>query len=90
MVEAQIAEMKENLDKELNKIGNLVHESVVVSKNEDDNEIVSTWGDVTSTGEQYLHHHEVCFSLEYMANDIYLVSCVRYSGVLVAMSRSGV
>lgn len=44
------------------KIGNIVADDVPVSDDEDkDNKIVSTFG-ANPTGEQYMHHHEVCNS----------------------------
>jgi seryl-tRNA synthetase len=45
-------------DKKLKLIGNLVHDSVPVSKNEDDNRVERTWGECISENKT-LHHHEV-------------------------------
>jgi len=47
----------------LNTVGNIVHDSVVVSNNEDDNQVVKTWGTkseikVDSTIGK-CHHHEI-------------------------------
>lgn len=62
-LEARVLAIKEKLTKELNKIGNIVHDSVVVSKDEDNNKIENVWGDVTSQGDDYLHHHEVLWRI---------------------------
>jgi seryl-tRNA synthetase len=35
-----------DINKLLRKVGNIVHESVKVSKNEDESEVVSSWGEV--------------------------------------------
>lgn len=53
--------MKEDLDRKVHKIGNLVHPSCIASANEDENEVVQTWGTIEemkidgSLGR--LHHH---------------------------------
>mmetsp|Transcript_19866 Transcript_19866/g.32667 ORF Transcript_19866/g.32667 Transcript_19866/m.32667 type:complete len:456 (+) Transcript_19866:55-1422(+) len=60
----KVDEVKLALDKELPKVGNLVHESVVVSNDEDkDNEIVNTFGDARS-GEGLLPHHQVLWRID--------------------------
>ncbi len=49
----------------LNKIGNILHPDVVISKNEDDNKVIRTWGTVNKefivdgSALGKLHHHEV-------------------------------
>ena len=53
----------ERLTDLVNKVGNLVHESVPVSNNEDDNRVERTWGvpselKVNSTLGK-CHHHEI-------------------------------
>lgn len=50
-------------------IGNIVHESVVVSNNEDDNEIIRKWGEVNDSIEingtpGRMAHHEILAKLE--------------------------
>ena len=53
--------MKEELDKKVGKIGNIVHASCISSKDEDLNEVVQTWGNIEeikidgSLGA--MHHH---------------------------------
>jgi len=54
----------------LNKIGNILHPDVVVSKNEDDNKVIRTWGTVNKehivdgSAMGKLHHHEVMQCLD--------------------------
>jgi seryl-tRNA synthetase len=52
----------------MNKIGNLVHDTVPVSKNEDDNRVERTWGEpnkmkITSKPGA-CHHHEVLMMID--------------------------
>ncbi len=52
----------------MNKIGNLVHETVPVSKDEDENRIERTWGEpnkmqITSKPGA-CHHHEVLMMID--------------------------
>jgi len=56
-------------NKKLNLVGNLVYSDVPISKNEDDNAVVSTWGTVpelTVDGKTlgHLHHHEIMECLD--------------------------
>ena len=55
--------LSEPLQKKLNLIGNLVHESVFVSENEDHNPVVRTWGKIpnlkVNSTPGFAHHHEV-------------------------------
>jgi seryl-tRNA synthetase len=54
------AALKQKLADELYKIGNLVHQSVRVSKDEANNEIYRTWGlDTKKSGGELKHHHEL-------------------------------
>eukprot|EP01114_Cavostelium_apophysatum_P024638 TRINITY_DN970_c0_g1_i1.p1 TRINITY_DN970_c0_g1~~TRINITY_DN970_c0_g1_i1.p1 ORF type:complete len:479 (-),score=194.71 TRINITY_DN970_c0_g1_i1:43-1479(-) len=69
-VEKQIAEAekrREELDVERTKllgpIGNLVHESVPVSKDEDNNAIVAQWGEL-KTESTFKHHHELLYLID--------------------------
>lgn len=54
----------------LNKIGNILHPDVVISKNEDDNKVIRTWGTVNKefivdgSALGKLHHHEVMQCLD--------------------------
>ncbi|KYR01655.1 seryl-tRNA synthetase [Tieghemostelium lacteum] len=54
----EVVESEHNLQKVLKPIGNIVHKSVVVSDNEDNNQITKTWGECKPLGEG-LHHHEL-------------------------------
>jgi seryl-tRNA synthetase len=61
--EAEVEEIKSQLDKELSKIPNEVDPAVPVSNNEDDNAVVATWGECT-TKEGLLHHHELLHMID--------------------------
>lgn len=56
-------EARSALDAKLYTIGNLVHDSVVVSNNEDDNQVVRTWGEIKevkiNSTPGRAHHHEI-------------------------------
>ncbi len=51
----------------INSVGNIVHESVPVSNNEDDNEVIRTWGEVSkikiTDKKGGLNHHKVLQAL---------------------------
>ncbi|EGC32704.1 hypothetical protein DICPUDRAFT_49409 [Dictyostelium purpureum] len=51
-------ELELALRKKLKPIGNIVHESVPIDNNEDNNQIVKQWGEC-KTSEGLLHHHEL-------------------------------
>jgi seryl-tRNA synthetase len=51
--------VKELLDKKLNLVGNLVHESVPVSKDEANNGLVAEWGEFKFKEDARRHHHEL-------------------------------
>jgi len=55
---------KEQLDKKLNLIGNLVHESVPVSKDEAQNAIVTEWGEFKVNEAARRHHHELLWMID--------------------------
>ena len=57
-------ELKTLLDRELNKIANTVDPTVPISNNEDDNEIVSTWGVCRAGGEGLLYHHDLLHRID--------------------------
>ena len=68
-LEATRDTLEKALNKELNKIGNIISPNVPISKNEDDNKVIRTWGtpsDLVITGEELgkLHHHEVMQCLD--------------------------
>ena len=68
-LEATKDTLEKALNKELNKIGNIISPNVPISKNEDDNKVIRTWGtpsDLVITGEELgkLHHHEVMQCLD--------------------------
>ena len=58
------------MEKKLGTIGNIVHKDVYISKNEDYNETVRTWGekpkDLVVNGEELgkLHHHQIMHCLD--------------------------
>lgn len=60
---AQENEIKAKLDQTLHLIGNLVHDSVIVSNDEEQNEIVRTWGKIpdikVDSTPGKCHHHDV-------------------------------
>ena len=61
--------LEKALNKELNRIANIISPNVPISKNEDDNKVIRTWGtpsDLVITGEELgkLHHHEVMQCLD--------------------------
>jgi len=69
----QMQKTRDDLEKELKstltKIGNIVGKDVPISKTEDDNKVVRTWGtpsEIKVTGEALgqLHHHEVMQCLD--------------------------
>lgn len=58
-----VARLDKERDEKLNVIGNIVHDSVKVSNNEDDNPIVRTWGDAVAQP-KWLHHYDILAKLE--------------------------
>ena len=62
-LEKEEKEVHKELQKRLNVVGNLVHDSVVVSDNEDHNQIVRTWGTIpdlkVNSTPGFAHHHEI-------------------------------
>lgn len=63
-LEAKKTELDAQRQVALRAIGNMVHESVPVSNNEDNNAVVSTWGGSPTpkglaAGSEVLHHHEL-------------------------------
>eukprot|EP01133_Synstelium_polycarpum_P000213 gene213-259_t len=57
-LKTDVVEYETLLVKKLKPIGNIVHESVPVSNNEDDNLIERQWGEC-NTSPDLLHHHEL-------------------------------
>jgi len=57
--EAKAAELKLSLDHTLTLIGNIVHQSVPVSKDEANNEIVATWGTPNMDKNNLWYHHRI-------------------------------
>ena len=55
--------MKETLDNSVGRLGNIVDPSVPVSNTEDDNVVVSTWGECAAKETAQLHHSEVMWRL---------------------------
>lgn len=62
-LEEQEKSIWEELQKNLFNVGNLVHESVPVSNDEDENAIVRTWGEIKpgkiNSTPGFAHHHEI-------------------------------
>lgn len=52
----QAEDLKVQLDRELNKVANTVDPTVPISNNEDENEIVSTWGTCRMEADLFFHH----------------------------------
>jgi seryl-tRNA synthetase len=62
-LETKIDEVEKERDSKLNTIGNIVDDSVPISKTEDDNRIERTWGTPSRTGKE-LHHHELLYMID--------------------------
>ncbi|CAK4642139.1 hypothetical protein LEN26_003367 [Aphanomyces euteiches] len=58
-LKAEADALKEEVERELYKIGNIVDPTVPVSQNEDENEVVATWGACRQHDESLHYHHEV-------------------------------
>jgi seryl-tRNA synthetase len=66
-IEQRVKELKDeaipkekDVQDKLRRIGNIVHQTVPVSKDEELNEVVAKWGEC-KTGPEYKHHHEVMY-----------------------------
>eukprot|EP00823_Brevimastigomonas_motovehiculus_P002735 TRINITY_DN1645_c0_g1_i2.p1 TRINITY_DN1645_c0_g1~~TRINITY_DN1645_c0_g1_i2.p1 ORF type:complete len:276 (+),score=94.66 TRINITY_DN1645_c0_g1_i2:33-830(+) len=55
-------DLLDSLNKLINKVGNIVHDSVVVSRDEKDNKEVFVWGKTERTGKER-HHHELLYMI---------------------------
>jgi len=55
---------KAELNKKLNQVGNIVHESVPVSQDEANNTIVAEWGEFKQPAESNRHHHELLWMID--------------------------
>lgn len=62
-MEPKLETLEHELHQKLNRIGNIVHASVRVSKNEDENEIVRKWGDAAPKP-TWKHHYEILEKLD--------------------------
>ncbi len=62
--EKLVDEKKEQVDKKLNLIGNIVHESVPVSNDEKDNGVVVEWGEFKFQENARKHHHELLYMID--------------------------
>jgi seryl-tRNA synthetase len=55
------------LNEKLLKVGNLVHDTVHVDKNEDNNPVVRTWGEkrelAINDTPGFCHHHQILYML---------------------------
>eukprot|EP01111_Echinosteliopsis_oligospora_P014427 TRINITY_DN542_c0_g1_i1.p1 TRINITY_DN542_c0_g1~~TRINITY_DN542_c0_g1_i1.p1 ORF type:complete len:495 (+),score=165.22 TRINITY_DN542_c0_g1_i1:88-1572(+) len=63
LLEPQVGALQIDLDKKINKVGNIVHSSVLVSKNEDENPIVRTWGPMEHKT-TFLAHYDVLAKID--------------------------
>uniref|UniRef100_A0A7S3LP31 serine--tRNA ligase n=1 Tax=Aplanochytrium stocchinoi TaxID=215587 RepID=A0A7S3LP31_9STRA len=63
VIEAVVATAEVDMKNEFNKIGNIVHESVPVSDDEANNEVISTWGEFKE-GDQYQSHHQLLWRID--------------------------
>jgi seryl-tRNA synthetase len=61
--EEQLKTLHTQVQHRLRLVGNIVHESVPVSKDEKDNDIVKTWGTCTREHAKY-HHHELLHMID--------------------------
>jgi seryl-tRNA synthetase len=47
----------------VNKLGNIVHDSVPIDNNEDNNKVIKTWGEIKpmkiNSTKGFCHHHEI-------------------------------
>lgn len=62
-LEQEVQRLEKELHVKLSVVGNIVHESVKVSNNEDDNPIVKKWGDAVAQP-KWLHHYDILAKLE--------------------------
>jgi len=62
-LEPEVEKADKEVQNKLSNIGNIVHESVKVSDNEDDNPIIRKWGDHVSKPD-ILHHDEILAKLD--------------------------
>jgi len=63
-LEKEEADLRTIVESLLSTIGNLVHDSVPISNNEDDNAIVKTWGEFKPNEKVNRHHFEVLGMLD--------------------------
>lgn len=63
-LEKEMAEIESQLNQKLNKVGNLVHESVPISQDENDNIVVKNWGECRTDQEKCKHHHELLHMID--------------------------
>eukprot|EP01129_Flabellula_baltica_P011422 TRINITY_DN499_c0_g1_i2.p1 TRINITY_DN499_c0_g1~~TRINITY_DN499_c0_g1_i2.p1 ORF type:complete len:449 (-),score=139.35 TRINITY_DN499_c0_g1_i2:30-1376(-) len=56
------ADLQQQLDELMYTVGNLVHDSVPVSNDEENNEVVSTWGD-RRENEEFEHHDQLLYRI---------------------------
>lgn len=63
-VSSRVAALDQSLRDQLRFIGNIVHDSVPISTNEDDSETVTEWGEKMPHTDKTLPHHEICRRLK--------------------------
>lgn len=62
-LDPEVQKLENDVHEKLARIGNIVHESVKVSNNEDDNPIVKKWGEHVSKPD-LLHHYDILAKLD--------------------------
>jgi len=64
-LQPQMAKLEAQLNEKLNHIGNIVHASVPVSSNEDENAVVAKWGEFVPKKDQgFLPHYDVLAKID--------------------------
>eukprot|EP01089_Gocevia_fonbrunei_P004984 TRINITY_DN150_c0_g1_i2.p1 TRINITY_DN150_c0_g1~~TRINITY_DN150_c0_g1_i2.p1 ORF type:complete len:473 (-),score=143.94 TRINITY_DN150_c0_g1_i2:57-1475(-) len=63
-LEREIENTRTEIDRKLSTIGNIVHESVPVSNDEDNNSLVRKWGEFNVKAGANKHHHELLHMID--------------------------
>jgi len=67
-LDPEVVKLENDVQIKLSAIGNIVHDSVKVSNNEDENPVVKTWGDHTPQP-KFLHHYDILSKLQAYDSD---------------------
>eukprot|EP00808_Paulinella_micropora_P018803 g38365.t1 len=62
-MKVELEKTLEERNRKLNLVGNYVHDSVPVSSSEDDNRIITTWGELKRV-KNPLHHHQLLYMID--------------------------